>query len=88
MANYEEDDLEQVEDSHKPFCPKCGSTDIRASQTHRTLDHLLKGFSLRPWRCRSCRKRFYMRRTDNKMEEFESKERKEEHELKESPPTQ
>lgn len=63
MANPEEEqDDEQLEDSHKPFCPKCGSTDIRMSQTHRTLDFLLKSFSLRPHRCRSCRKRFYLRK--------------------------
>jgi hypothetical protein len=59
MANIEED--AQPEESHKPFCPKCGSTDIRASQTQRMLDHLLVTFSLRPHRCRSCRKRFYLR---------------------------
>jgi hypothetical protein len=26
------------------------------------MDFLLKSFSLRPFRCRSCRKRFYMRK--------------------------
>jgi len=61
MANL--DDEEQLpEESHKPFCPKCGSTDIRGSQTHRTLDFLFKSFSLKPHRCRSCRKRFYLRK--------------------------
>jgi hypothetical protein len=60
MSNIEEDD-EQPEESTKPFCPKCGSTDIRVSQTQRLLDHLLVTFSLRPHRCRSCRKRFYKR---------------------------
>ena len=62
MANLDEDSGEQLEESHKPFCPKCGSTDIRMSQTHKTLDFLLKSFSLRPHRCRSCRKRFYLRK--------------------------
>ena len=62
MGNPEEVGDEQLEESHKPFCPKCGSTDIRMSQTHRTLDFLLKSFSLRPHRCRSCRKRFYLRK--------------------------
>ena len=62
MEIPEEEGDEQLEESHKPFCPKCGSTDIRMSQTHRTLDFLLKSFSLRPYRCRSCRKRFYLRK--------------------------
>lgn len=50
------------EESPKPFCPKCGSTDIRASQTTHLLDSLLKPFSLEPQRCRACRKRFYLRK--------------------------
>ena len=53
---------DEHEESHKPFCPRCGSTDIRVSQTQRTLDFLLKSFSLKPYRCRSCRKRFYLRK--------------------------
>ncbi len=61
MAHHQAGD-EPLEEGHKPFCPKCGSTDIRMSQTHRTLDFLLKSFSLRPHRCRSCRKRFYLRK--------------------------
>ena len=60
MSNIDED--EQPVESHKPFCPKCGSTDIRGSQTHRAIDFLLKSFSLKPYRCRSCRKRFYLRK--------------------------
>ena len=63
MANLDDDESdEQLGESHKPFCPKCGSTDIRMSQTHRTLDFLLKSFRLKPHRCRSCRKRFYLRK--------------------------
>ena len=60
MSNID-DDVQPAE-PHKPFCPKCGSTDIRGSQSHRTMDFLLKSFSLRPYRCRSCRKRFYLRK--------------------------
>ena len=62
MANLEAESQEHSEESHKPFCRKCGSTDIRMSQTHKALDFLLKSFSLRPYRCRSCRKRFYLRK--------------------------
>jgi hypothetical protein len=49
------------EELQKLFCPNCGSVDVRMSQSHRTLDSLLQSFSLRPYRCRSCRKRFYKR---------------------------
>lgn len=61
MANS--GDEEEVEiPEHKPFCPKCGSTDIRGSHAHRALDHLLRTFGRHPFRCRSCRRRFYMRK--------------------------
>jgi len=62
MSNIDEE--EQPAEPRKPFCPKCGSTDIRGSQSHRMLDFLLKSFSRRPYRCRSCRKRFYLRRPE------------------------
>lgn len=64
MANRDEGEDDLPEQSHKPFCPGCGSTDIRVSQTHRMLDFLLKSFSLKPHRCRSCRKRFYLRKPE------------------------
>lgn len=67
MSNLDEDD--EIAEPHKPFCPKCGSTDIRVSQTHRMLDFLLLSFSLRPHRCRSCRKRFYMRKPGEHVED-------------------
>jgi len=60
MSNRDEDD--EQETAPKPFCPRCGSTDIRTSKSHRKLDFLLRSFSLQPHRCRSCRKRFYMRK--------------------------
>ena len=65
MADYEEDDeLLEDEGSHKPFCPKCGSIDIRLSHSHKALDFLIRTFKLFPYRCRSCRKRFYKRRPE------------------------
>ena len=89
MAHHDEEDLE-LEETRRPFCPKCGSTDIRGSQTHRTLDYLLKTFSLRPYRCRSCRKRFYLRKPAEKIDgEYDGKvdgKVKEAQEVKESPP--
>ena len=63
MPNLDGQDEERAK-PHKPFCPKCGSTDIRVSQSHKTLDDLLRSFSLKPFRCRSCRKRFYLRRPE------------------------
>ena len=51
----------QTEPVGRPFCPKCGSVDIRESLRHRTLDSLMAVFSLRPRRCRTCRKRFFVR---------------------------
>jgi len=63
MPDYDEDQsLEEV--THKPFCPKCGSVDIRLSHSERILDFILRTFSRAPYRCRSCRKRFYMRPPD------------------------
>jgi hypothetical protein len=60
MAKRYKDD--QIVTPSRPFCPKCGSTDIRGSQSHRAMDILLRSFALHPYRCRSCRKRFYMRK--------------------------
>ena len=64
MPDYDDDDQGLEEGSHKPFCPKCGSIDIRVSHSERMLDFLLKTFSRAPYRCRSCRKRFYLRPPD------------------------
>jgi uncharacterized protein with PIN domain len=60
MANLDEED--ELLEGNKHLCPKCGSRDIRGSQSERVLDSLLKSFSLKPYRCRSCRKRFYLRK--------------------------
>jgi hypothetical protein len=39
-------------------CPKCASRDVRVSRP-RMLDYVYRAFSLSPYRCRSCQKRFY-----------------------------
>ena len=63
MADYgDNDEGIELEESHKPFCPKCGSTDIRGSHAHHALDYLLRTFGRQPYRCRSCRRRFYLRK--------------------------
>lgn len=42
-----------------PICPKCGSRDVRPAYV-RSLDQILASIlNLKPFRCRSCRKRFY-----------------------------
>jgi len=70
MANPD-DEIVGPEESQKPFCPRCGSTDIRGSQTPHMLDFLLNSFSLKPYRCRSCRKRFYLRKPAQALENME-----------------
>jgi DNA-directed RNA polymerase subunit RPC12/RpoP len=42
------------------MCPKCGSRDVRRSAGGRSLDHFIGFFGLTPFRCRSCRARFFM----------------------------
>ncbi|HLH39740.1 MAG TPA: hypothetical protein VKX39_11385 [Bryobacteraceae bacterium] len=43
----------------KPACPKCGSTDIRRSRGEGLIALLARIFSRWPYRCRSCRVKFY-----------------------------
>ncbi|MEX5280786.1 MAG: hypothetical protein NW700_04435 [Nitrospiraceae bacterium] len=50
--------LEQMLDVH---CPKCGSPCAR-SRRHGLRDWLLRFMALHPWRCQTCRARFYFRR--------------------------
>jgi predicted Zn-ribbon and HTH transcriptional regulator len=42
-----------------PQCPKCGWHDVRPSMMRTALDRALSTFSLAPFRCRTCRHRFY-----------------------------
>lgn len=50
--------LEQMLDVH---CPKCGGACAR-SRRHGLRDWLLRLMVLHPWRCQTCRARFYIRR--------------------------
>jgi hypothetical protein len=47
----------------RPTCPRCGWHNTRPSHSKNLLDTILLAFSLRPYRCRSCAKRFRVRRT-------------------------
>jgi hypothetical protein len=40
-------------------CPGCGSKDVRCSRSDGLLSSLLRRLVLHPFRCRSCRKRFF-----------------------------
>ena len=42
----------------RPTCPRCGWHNTRPSHTKNILDSVLRTFSLRPYRCRSCGNRF------------------------------
>jgi hypothetical protein len=42
-----------------PKCPKCGSTDIRRSKSDGFYAVIQRMFGRWPYRCRSCRVRFY-----------------------------
>jgi len=43
----------------QPNCPKCGSTDIRRSKSDGFFAVIQRIFGRWPFRCRSCRQRFY-----------------------------
>jgi len=43
----------------RPACPKCGSADVRRSHTQGVAAAVLRVFGRWPFRCRSCRSRFY-----------------------------
>lgn len=40
-------------------CPKCGSTDVRRSKAEGFWDAMRRLTRRWPFRCRSCRRRFY-----------------------------
>lgn len=44
---------------HSPKCPKCGSSDIRRSKSDGFYAVIQRVFGRWPFRCRSCRQRFY-----------------------------
>jgi transposase len=65
-AEYQEQDeqedsveIEEVPDPNHPTCPRCGWHNTRPSYSTGMLDSLLRTFSLRAFRCRSCGNRFH-----------------------------
>ena len=49
---------EAVSDPERPTCPRCGWHNTRLSHTKDIFDGILRTFSLRAFRCRSCGNRF------------------------------
>ena len=50
----------------KPVCPRCGWKNTRRSNPKGMIDLLLRTFSLRAFRCRSCGNRFHVMRRSSK----------------------
>ena len=57
-ANEPEPSADPAEDERQT-CPQCGSQDIRRSSSEGTIPALLRLIGRYPFRCRSCRKRFF-----------------------------
>jgi transposase len=54
----EEEEAEVVSDPARPTCPRCGWHNTRLSHTKDMFEGILRTFSLRAFRCRSCGNRF------------------------------
>jgi DNA-directed RNA polymerase subunit RPC12/RpoP len=53
-----EEEVEEVTALNRPRCPQCGYHNTRLSHNRGMLDSMLRRFSLRAFRCRSCGSRF------------------------------
>jgi transposase len=51
-------EVEAVPEPERPICPRCGWHNTRLSHTKDMFDGILRTFSLRAFRCRSCGNRF------------------------------
>jgi predicted RNA-binding Zn-ribbon protein involved in translation (DUF1610 family) len=51
-------EVEAVSEPVRPTCPRCGWHNTRLSHTKDMFDGILRTFSLRAFRCRSCGNRF------------------------------
>jgi Zn finger protein HypA/HybF involved in hydrogenase expression len=52
-------DEQLAPEEERPSCPKCGSQDVRRSHGEGLMPALLRILGRWPFRCRSCRARFY-----------------------------
>lgn len=56
----QDQDLETTErPPERLTCPKCGSGDVRRAKSEGFMPSLLAMFGRWPFRCRSCRRRFF-----------------------------
>jgi hypothetical protein len=53
------EDIHEAEPRRRLSCPKCGSSDIRRSKSEGLFSGLARMFGRWPFRCRSCRVKFY-----------------------------
>lgn len=44
-----------------PACPICNGRNVRRSESARFKDRIMAWFRYSPFRCRTCRRRFYTR---------------------------
>ena len=51
----------QTRSGREARCTRCGSRDVRPSWAVGMIDRIYMLFSCSPYRCRSCRARFYRR---------------------------
>jgi len=51
--------VEETDRPRKFSCPRCGSTDVRRSKSEGLVAGIARMFGRWPFRCRSCRVRFY-----------------------------
>ena len=57
-AETREEAVDDDAGPERPKCPECGWHNTRLSHTRGMLDSVLRGLSLRAFRCRSCGNRF------------------------------
>jgi hypothetical protein len=58
IVKAEPQELDEVKPK-QGFCPNCTSTDIRRANRHGIWEEFLRFFFIAPFRCRSCRHKFY-----------------------------
>jgi len=59
VSVHSEPEFDPEEEPERPACPKCGSLDIRRSRGNSLWAYFLALFGRSPFRCRSCRVKFY-----------------------------
>ena len=58
IEGLDQEEVEELTDPERPICPRCGWHNTRLSHTRSMVDSVLRVFSLRAFRCRSCGNRF------------------------------